>query len=74
MTAAAQAVRSPALRARVAGLPEGERALLYRITELSVAGADMIGGAVFEEVQDYLPVGKTTYHEHLNGESIFTGV
>jgi cell division control protein 6 len=74
VTAAAQAVRSPALRARVAGLPEGERALLYRITELSVAGADMIGGAVFEEVQDYLPVGKTTYHEHLNGESIFTGV
>ena len=67
VTAAAQAVRSPALRARVAGLSEGERALLYRIAELSVAGADMIGGAVFEEVQDYLPVGKTTYHEHLNG-------
>jgi cell division control protein 6 len=67
VTAAAQAVRSPALRARVAGLSEGERALLYRIAELSVAGADMIGGAVFEEVQDYLPVGKTAYHEHLNG-------
>jgi len=67
VTAAARAVRSPALRARVAGLSEGERALLYRIAELSVAGADMIGGAVFEEVQDYLPVGKTAYHEHLNG-------
>jgi len=67
VTAAAQAVRSPALRARVAGLSAGERALLYRIAELSVAGGDMIGGAVFEEVQDYLPVGKTTYHEHLNG-------
>ncbi|MDN7011933.1 cell division control protein 6 [Methanoculleus sp. FWC-SCC3] len=67
VTAAAQAVRSPALRARVAGLSEGERALLYRIAELSVVGADMIGGAVFEEVQDYLPVGRTTYHEHLNG-------
>ncbi len=67
VTAAAQAVRSPALRDRVAGLSEGERALLYRIAELSVVGADMIGGAVFEEVQDYLPVGKTTYHEHLNG-------
>ncbi|MCK8518374.1 AAA family ATPase [Methanoculleus sp. 7T] len=67
VTAAAQAVRSPALRARVAGLSEGERALLYRIAELSVAGTDMIGGAVFEEVQDYLPVGKTAYHEHLNG-------
>ena len=25
----------------------------------------MIGGGVFEEVKDYLPVGKTTYHEHL---------
>ncbi|MDK2990008.1 MAG: archaeal cell division control protein 6 [Methanoculleus sp.] len=67
VTAAAQAVRSPALRARVAGLSEGERALLYRIAELSVAGTDMIGGAVFEEVQDYLPVGKTAYHEHLTG-------
>ena len=67
VTAAARAVRSPALRDRVAGLSEGERALLYRIAELSVAGTDMIGGAVFEEVQDYLPVGKTTYHEHLNG-------
>ncbi len=67
VTAAAQAVRSPALRARVAGLSAGERALLYRIAELSVAGTDMIGGAVFEEVQDYLPVGKTAYHEHLNG-------
>ncbi|KUL01127.1 MAG: Cell division control protein 6, partial [Methanoculleus marisnigri] len=47
------------------GLPEGERALLSRIAEMSVAGADMIGGGVFEEVKDYPPVGKTTYHEHL---------
>lgn len=47
------------------GLPEGERALLSRIAEMSVAGADMIGGTVFEEVKEYLPVGKTTYHEHL---------
>ncbi len=27
----------------------------------------MTAGAVFEAARDYLPVGKTTYHEHLNG-------
>ena len=26
----------------------------------------MVSGMVFEAVQEHLPVGKTTYHEHLN--------
>ena len=58
-------VRSPALAARTAALSSGERALLYRIAEQSLSGAEMMAGAVFEEVQDYLAVGKTTYHARL---------
>lgn len=62
---AARAVRSPVLAVRAAGLSAGERALLRGIAERSREGADMASGAVFEEVQDYLPVGRTTYHERL---------
>ncbi|CCJ37006.1 Cell division control protein 6 [Methanoculleus bourgensis MS2] len=58
-------VGSPALAARTTGLSSGERALLYRIAEQSLSGAEMMAGAVFEEVQDYLAVGKTTYHARL---------
>ena len=65
VTAAARAVVAPVLRARAAGLSESERALLYRIAEQSLAGSDMTGGAVFERIKDYLPVGRTAYHERL---------
>jgi len=65
VTAAARAVVAPVLRARAAELSESERTLACWIAEQSLAGGDMTGGAVFEEVKDYLPVGRTTYHEHL---------
>ena len=65
VTEAARAVGSPVLAVQAAGLSVGERALLRRIAERSQEGADMASGAVFEEVQDYLPVGRTTYHERL---------
>ena len=58
-------VGSPALAARTAALSEGERTLLYRLAEQSLSGGEMMAGAVFEEVQDYLAVGKTTYHARL---------
>jgi len=63
VTAAARAVTAPALRARAAGLSASERALACWIAERSHDGAS---GTVFEAAQEYLPVGKTTYHEHLN--------
>jgi cell division control protein 6 len=66
VTAAARAVTAPALRNRAAGLSAGERALARWIAERSRDGADMASGAVFEAAQEYLPVGKTAYHEHLN--------
>lgn len=66
VTAAARAVTAPALRNRAAGLSEAERALARWIAERSHDGADMASGTVFEAAQEYLPVGKTTYHEHLN--------
>ncbi len=58
-------VRSPALAARTAALSPGERTLLYRLAEQSLAGGDMMAGAVFEAAQDYLAIGKTTYHARL---------
>ena len=66
VTATARAVTAPALRARATGLSEAERALACWIAERSRDGADMASGAVFEAAQEYLPVGKTAYHEHLN--------
>ncbi|MDD3857437.1 MAG: AAA family ATPase [Methanoculleus sp.] len=66
VTAAARAITAPSLRNRAAELSAGERALLSRIAERSREGRDMTSGAVFEATQEYLPVGKTTYHEHLN--------
>jgi len=66
VTAATRAVTAPALRNRAAGLSTGERALLWWIADRSRDGADMASGAIFEAAQEYLPVGKTTYHEHLN--------
>ncbi|PKL62756.1 MAG: hypothetical protein CVV31_04135 [Methanomicrobiales archaeon HGW-Methanomicrobiales-2] len=66
VTAAARAVTAPALRTRATGLSEAERALACWIAEQSLAGADTASGAVFEAAQEYLPVGKTAYHEHLN--------
>ncbi|MDK2989513.1 MAG: archaeal cell division control protein 6 [Methanoculleus sp.] len=65
VAAAARAVIAPVLRTRTAGLSAGERALLLWIAKRSLAGADMTSGAVFEEAREYLPFGKTTYHEHL---------
>jgi len=67
VTAAARMVVAPVLRTRATELSAGERALLSRIAERSREGADMASGAVFEEVREYLPIGKTTYHEHLKG-------
>ena len=64
VTAAARAVTAPALSARLAALSEGERTLLSWIAEQSRDGGDMT--AVFEDAQDYIAVGKTTYHEYLN--------
>ena len=46
-------------QARPGGLCRGEN-------KTSLAGADTASGAVFEAAQEYLPVGKTAYHEHLN--------
>jgi cell division control protein 6 len=65
VAAAARSVTAPALQARVAGLSEGERAFACWIAERSGEGADMASGAVFEAAREYLPIGKTTYHEHL---------
>ena len=62
-----RAVAAPVLATRAAGLSDDERILLRRIAERSREGADMTAGAVFEAARNYLPVGKTTYHEHLNG-------
>ncbi|MFA5614032.1 MAG: AAA family ATPase [Methanoculleus sp.] len=65
VTAASSVPGSPVLAARAAALSEGERALLYRIAEQSLSGGGMMAGAVFEEAQDYLAIGKTTYHARL---------
>lgn len=65
VTGAVRAIVAPVLRTRAAGLSEGERALACRIAERSREGADMTSGAVFEAAKGYLPIGKTTYHEHL---------
>jgi cell division control protein 6 len=66
VTAAARAITAPALRNRAGRLSAGERALACWIARRSHGGADMASGTVFEAAQEYLPVGKTTYHEHLN--------
>jgi len=66
VTTAARMVVAPALRTRAADLSAGERALLSGIAERSREGRDMNSGAVFEAAREYLPIGKTTYHEHLN--------
>ena len=66
VTAAARAATAPALRARVAGLSEAERALACWVARRSCDGADTTSGAVFEAAQEYFPVGKTAYHKHLN--------
>ena len=66
VTAAARAVTAPALRNRAGRLSASERALACWIAKRSHDGADMASGTVFEAAQEYLPVGKTTYHEHLN--------
>jgi len=67
ITAAARAATAPALRVRATGLSDAERALACWIAERSYDGGDMASGAVFEAAQEYLPVGKTAYHKHLNG-------
>jgi len=63
---AARTAIAPLLRTRIAGLSPGERTFLCRIAEQSLGGADMVSGAVFEAAREYLPIGKSTYHEHLN--------
>jgi len=67
VAAAARTATAPVLRARAAGLSEGERAFACWIAERSREGSNMASGAVFEAAREYLPIGKTTYHEHLNG-------
>ncbi|NLZ31278.1 MAG: AAA family ATPase [Methanomicrobiales archaeon] len=54
-----------ALAARTAALSPGERALLYRIAEQSLAGGDMIAGSAFEGMQDCVTTEKTIYHARL---------
>lgn len=66
VTTAARTVVAPVLRTRAAELSEGERTLACWIAERSRGGADMTSGAVFEAARGYFPIGKTTYHEHLN--------
>ena len=66
VTAAARAITAPSLWNRAGELSEAERALLSRIAERSREGREMTSGAVFEAAREYLPVGKTSYHEHLN--------
>jgi len=61
----APGIRSPALEVRVAALAPGERALLYRLAERSLSGEEMLSGTVFEEMRDYIAVGKTTYYNRL---------
>ena len=58
-------VKSPVLAARAAALSSGERALLYQLAEQSLAGDTMMAGAIFEEAQEYIAVGRTTYHTRL---------
>jgi cell division control protein 6 len=66
VTAASRSIIAPVLQTRAANLSEGERALLSRIAEAARdADADMTTGAVFEAVQEYVPIGKTTYHTRL---------
>jgi cell division control protein 6 len=67
VAAAARTVTAPVLRTRVAGLSAGEQALACWIAERARQGIEMAAGAVFEAAQDYLPAGRTTCHEHLNG-------
>ena len=66
VTAAARMVTTPTLRTGAAGLSEGERALACWIAERANGGGDMASRAVFEAAREYFPIGKTTYHEHLN--------
>jgi len=61
----APGIRSPALEVRVAALAPGERALLYGLAERSLSGEEMLSGTVFEEMRDYIAVGKTTYYNRL---------
>ncbi len=63
--AAIRLVTAPVLEARAAGLSPGERSLLCQIAEHSLAGEEMLSGAVFEAAREYLPIAKSTYHEHL---------
>jgi cell division control protein 6 len=67
VTAAGRAVAAPVVVTRAAGLSDDERVLARLIAERSREGADMTAGAVFEAARGYLPVGRTTCHEHLNG-------
>ena len=67
VTAAGRAVAAPVVATRAAGLSDDERVLARLIAERSREGADMTAGAVFEAARGYLPVGRTTCHEHLNG-------
>ncbi|HNT09047.1 MAG TPA: AAA family ATPase [Methanoculleus sp.] len=61
----ASGVNSPVLAARTAALSPGERSFLYHLAERSLAGDDMMAGAVYEEMQDYVAAGKTTCHNRL---------
>ena len=58
-------VKSPVLATRTAALSSSERSLLYQLAERSLAGDDMMAGAVFEEMQGYIGVRKTAYHARL---------
>ena len=56
----------PILPGRIAQLSAKERDLLRWIASQSLSGHEVMAGAVFEEVQEYLPIGKATCHEYLN--------
>ena len=58
-------VGSPALAVRAISLSASERALLYKIADQSLTGGDMMAGAIFEEVQSYITIPKSTYHVRL---------
>jgi len=64
--AASQADATPTLKTLAAGLLESERALLYLIAALSQEeDAEVTSNSVFESVQEYVPIGRTTYHSQL---------
>lgn len=57
--------KSPILETRARSLSPAELDLLYHLAGRAWVGQDMMSGSVFEEVQGYLDIGRSTYHEYL---------